>query len=204
MKSAIVVGRGLVLLVVLQFSAIGYSALYEDPCAITSMSGRVDFDNLGSPALAGFVDYAVYAPGKYSGSMSFPDQFVYAYQLYCDPSSDVVIDFFSVGIRNDVAVGNVLYDDSNPYELPGGIRPSAQFALTESVLYLFQLDSVAANECSDVVLFTSDAGPAMGAGAVSGGITGGAIVELPTPVPEPATVLLVGLGSLLAVRRRRR
>lgn len=201
MKSATVVGRGLVLLVVLQLSGFSYGALYEDPAAV--MSGSADFDAHGSAALAGFVDYAVYAPGEYSGSMSFPDQYVYAYQFFNNDTSEAGIDFFSVGVLADITIFNVLDDPLFAYGVPGGIRPSAQFALTESVLYLFQFDNVAADECSDVVLFTSDVGPAMGAGAVSGGITGGAIVELPTPVPEPATVLLLGLGMGFAVRRRR-
>ena len=138
MKFASVVRRGLVLLVVLQFSAIGYSALYEDPAAV--MSGSADFDAHGSAVLAGFVDYAVYAPGDYSGSMSFPDQYVYAYQVFNNDTSEAGIDFFSVGILADITVFNVLDDPLFAYGVPGGIRPSAQFALTESVLYLFQFE----------------------------------------------------------------
>jgi hypothetical protein len=43
-------------------------------------------------------------------------------------------------------------------------------------------------------------------GGVTGGISGGAIVDLPTPwqVPEPATIgLLIG-GALMAFRRKKR
>ena len=76
MKSAHVLWLALVSVVVLQFATGVYAALYEDPAAITIMSGRVDFDNLGSPALAGFVDYAVYAPGDYTGTI-FDDEAQY-------------------------------------------------------------------------------------------------------------------------------
>lgn len=202
MKSAHVLWLALVSVVVLQFSTGVYAALYEDPCDI--MSGRVDFDNYSSPTLAGFVDYAVYAPGDYSGSISFPDQYVYAYQFFNNDTSEIGIDFFSVGVLPDITVFNVLDDPLFAYGVPGGVRPSVEFALTESVLYLFQLDNVAADEHSSVLLFTSDREPMMGAGVVSGGITGGVIVELPTPAPEPVTVALLGLGAMLAARRRRR
>jgi hypothetical protein len=179
------------------------AALWEDPAAL--MSDRVYFGAAGGVGiLNGFVDYAVYAPGDYTGSISFSDDlYVYTYQVSNNSSSPVGIDYFSVGLFPNVQVPDVTYDPAMGYAIPGGSNPTMYFKLPESVIYLYQTDNIGAGEWSTVLLFSSNYGPEMAYGYVSGGVTGGASMELPSPVPEPATFALIGAGALLALRQRR-
>jgi hypothetical protein len=154
----------------------------------------VDFGDFPVPAygsggaLNGHVDYAVYAPGKCDAYIT--DLYVYAYQVF-NSNSTVAIDFFSVGLSADIQVSEALYALQKNWADPGGSIPNMSLVLPESVLYVFQFDNIGANEHSRTLLFTSDCAP------------GGAIVELPSPVPEPATLGLLSAGALLAFRRRR-
>ena len=60
--------------------------------------------------------------------------------------------------------------------------------------YVADGENVSANDYSTVLLFSSPYEPMMASGFISGGVVPGALVELPTPVPEPATVFLLFLG----------
>ena len=195
--------------VIMIYGQIASAALWEDPDAF--ISGRVPFGDLPIATVIpnineffGFVDYAVYAPGDYSGSITFSDDlFVYAYQVTNTPGSTVGIDYFSVGLLPAVQVPNVAYDPAMSYAIPGGSNPTMHFKLPESVIYLYLTDNIGEGERSMTLLFTSNYGPQMEAyGYVAGGSAGGAIVELPSPVPEPATISLISAGTLLAFRRR--
>ena len=156
------------------------------------------------------MDYAVYQPGTYTGdvqspssqvpgqAVSFPDDhYVYAYQFFNSAESDVVIDYFSVGLLSNAYADNVGFDLLQP-----GIAPSDQFIMPGNILCLFNSPegSVGSDEYSTVLLFSSDAGPEMGFGSIPGGATGGVSgICLPTPVPEPATVSLLLGGSIIFV-----
>jgi len=188
MKARRYVQLGVLLAVLLVFEQSGIAAL---------VSGSVNFNVDGK--LDGYIDYAVYEPGDYDGSVTFKNLYVYAYQIFSEDSA-VSIDFFSVGLPSDVQVYNALYDSST-----GGIAPSMSLVLPESVLYVFQFDNIGANEHSKTLLFTSDCSPEMAKGVVSSGIAGGVIVDVPSPspVPEPATLALISGGAFLALRRKR-
>ena len=180
--------------------------LYDDPNAIDAWSDSTSFAVVGDSFIFdGRVDYAVYEPGDYSGTVSFPvDEYVYAYQFFNDNTSNVVVDSFLVGLLKDVLVANVGSDTNAPYGQTGGIMPSTQFILSQSVLYLFQGQDVDSGEHSVVLLFSSEFMPIMGSGLISGGVLGGTAVALPTPVPEPITVVLLGMGALMALHRKKR
>jgi hypothetical protein len=190
----------IILAALLVYAQSASAALWEDPAAMPSYQGSVHFST--GLALNGFVDYAVYAPGDYSGSISFNDDlYVYAYQVSNGASSTVGIDYFSVGLSPDVQVPNVAYDPAMSYAISEGINPTMHFKLPESVIYLYLTDNIGAGERSMTLLFTSNDGPAMSYGYVSGGVTGGENVSLPSPVPEPATFgLLIG-GAFMTLRR---
>jgi hypothetical protein len=182
MKAGCYVQIGVLLMVVLVFGQSGIAAL-------------VGSTNFHTGALNGHVNYAVYEPGEYDVSI---DLCVYAYQVFNDSNSTVAINYFSVGLSPDVPVYDAMYHSS-----PGGIAPSMSLALSESVLYVFQGSNIKAGKWSASLLFTSDRPPEMGIGVVPGGVAGSVDVEVPSPVPEPATLALLIGGALLAFRRKR-
>ena len=210
MKAKRCVQAGALLAVLLVYAQSATAALWEDPAAIPGWSGSALFGGFpvpagGSGVLNGFVDYAVYSPGTYTGSIAFSDElFVYAYQVSNIESSTVGIDYFSVGLSPDAQVPNVAYDPAMSFAIPGGCNPSMHFKLPESVIYLYLTDNIGAGECSMTLLFTSNYGPEMSYGYVSGGAAGGENVPLPSPVPEPASFSLLGAGALLTLGRRRK
>lgn len=181
--------------------------LWENPAAV--LSDRVHFSTVSALSqtggtLDGFVDYTVYAPGQYSGSVSFDDNlYVYAYQVFNNENSTVGIDYFSIGLSPYAEVLDVTCDPALDYAVSGGSSPSIYFKLPESVIFMYQTDNLGANEYSQTLLFTSTYGPEMTLGYVSGGMMGGAGVAMPSPIPEPAAFSLMALCALPALRRRR-
>lgn len=161
-------------------------------------SGQTSFNN-GN--LIGKVDYAVYAPGQYSGTSAFPSaEYVYAYRIFNDAASKVAIDFFSVGLVANAIVGNLAYEAA-----AGDVAPGYQSILSESVLNLFfgSAGPITKGKNSAILLYSSPFGPTQGFGAVSGGFTGGMIVDLAAPIPEPATLALLTFGGFFAARLRK-
>ncbi len=206
MKARCYVQIGTLLAVLLVSGQSGIAALWEDPNAMKDgWSHWVDFGDFPVPAygsggaLNGHIDYAVYEP--YQCDAYITDLYVYAYQVFNDDST-VGIDFFSVGLSADVQVSEAMYALQKTWAEPGGSIPNMSLVLPEGVLFVFQFDNIGANEHSRTLLFTSDCAPDMGKGIVFGGASGGAIVDLPSPVPEPATFGLLSAGALLAFRRR--
>lgn len=162
------------------------------------MSGQTNFNN-GN--LIGSIDYAVFAPGQYSGTTVFPSSdYVYAYRVWNDAMSNVSIDFFSVGLEANAIVGNLTYE-----AVAGDIIPGYQAILSETVLNLFfgSAGPITSGKHSAILLFSSPMRPIQGFGTVSGGFTGGEIVSLAAPIPEPATLTLLALGGLFSIRSRR-
>jgi hypothetical protein len=166
--------------------------------------GEIDY------LFSGQVDYAVYEPANYGGSISFPDdEYVYAYQFLNSHDSDAPVNVFSVGLSPLLAedsVDNVNFDTL--FGEPGGIMPTLQSIEPQSMaLYLFLSatgQSVGSGQHSAVLLYSSGLPPTMGFGSISGGVIGSAAVDLPTPIPEPATLVLIGIGGLIAFTRKRR
>jgi len=197
----------LVIAVLFSFNSIaaaGLVPLSSDPSAMIEWANSTTFSVAdGGYNFDGSVDYAVYAPDNYGGTVVFPNNhYVYAYQFFNDSTSNVSVDTFSVGLSPDAVVANEGTDTS--YGVPGGIDTGMEFILLESVLYMFIPAGVASGRHSAVLLFSGESEPTWGCGIVSGGITGGAIVDLPTPIPEPATVALIGICGLIIVTRKRK
>ena len=193
----------IVLVSAVVFPSIVSAAISADPGALPGFHNHITF-TAGS-ALSGSLDYAVYGPGSYDGSLSFPaDKYVYCYQVFDSPGSTVNIDYFSVGLYPGITVGSLTYDAAHPFAVSGGINPFTEFPLSQTVLYMFAISPITPNSHSSVLLFTSDKAPMMGSGVVSGGYTGGAVISLPTPIPEPATLLFFTLAAPVIVNKWRR
>ena len=132
------------------------------------------------------------------------DQYIYAYQIIHDNASGIDVTGFSVldidgGLLADSLVNNTSsQDDEN-----GGIAP-----LTSDTEGVWTWDLVGGNgyisagEHSSLLVYTSDQSLTKGTFEIE---TSGMPVPIQTHAPEPTTIALLGLGSLmLTVRQRKR
>ena len=92
--------------------------------ALPGWSGSVPFDYAGTDgrSLSGYIDYAVYNVGDYTGTAPSEGDYVYAYQVFNAVTSDVCIESFSVCLLDGVDVGDI-YADS----FPDSIEPFAKY-----------------------------------------------------------------------------
>lgn len=187
--------------------SVANATLADDSTAITFGQTPPFSYTATTPNLFGHVDYAVYAPGNYSGSLSFPaDQYVYCYQIFVSSTSGA-IGFFTVNLDSDATAYSQTSDTASASGVPGGSVPTSSSISVQNdfVTYNFaRTAAITANNHSVVLLFTSDFAPQLGEGIVSGAFPGSVHIELPTPTPEPASVLLLALASPVLLRIRRR
>jgi hypothetical protein len=188
------------------FAVSAKASLCGDPNAMTGFTGTTSFDiTVSNISLNADVEYAVYAPGTYPGKdLTGGSEYIYAYQIFNRPHTNVAIDFFSVGISSGVTIDNI-YTDNTYGSSPGyGVDPLLSNIFAQSAGFIFAAVSLNKRECSNVLIFTSVLSPTMGFGTISGG---GACVmaALPTPsVPEPATIVLLLPAFLIFTSNRRK
>ena len=143
------------------------------------------------------VDSTVYSYGS--------DEYVYAYQI--SNSSSVGISFFSVSIATDTYAFEASWDSDS-----GVVGPAywdTAGSPVQSVDGLF-VDTIDSDDLSSAVLwFKSSHSPTLGSGVLFGSSSGvpysatGSVLT-PSATPEPATILLLGLGSAVMTFTRRR
>jgi hypothetical protein len=172
------------------FAVCAEASLFNDPAAMTGFTNKTSFSiTMSGKTLKADVEYAVYAPGDYQGDdLTDGSEYIYAYQILNSTQSNVVVDFFSVGILSGSSI-DFIYTDTS-YGVLGGTVPFA-FNFSQSAGYVFIRDALNPGQWSDVLIFSSTYSPTIGFGTVSGsGLSG--MGSLPTPsVPEPATILFI-------------
>jgi hypothetical protein len=188
------------------------SPLWSDPNAMSAWRGTKGFYDVGSGATLDVdVEYAVYAPGNYGLSGTDPSggaHYVYAYQVFNDLLGNVPVSSFSVGLDPTANVASI-GSDAGSGTTPGGTAPTASAFSgtppTSACWYFFlnTIDPSPTNEYSTVLLFTSPYGPQWAPGSLlDSGLSDRH--DLPSPMPEPATLALMALGGVGMLLRRKR
>jgi hypothetical protein len=160
-------------------------ASYTETLSITAGSALVDCEVYS------------YASGDYEG------KYVYTYQI-SNIDSGIGLSLFSVGILDGAGAESASYD-----HITGAVDPinwAVVGSPAQSVDALF-INTIGNGQSSALLWFASDYASTLGNGALFGtssGIPYYATGDLLTPVPEPATLTLFGIGALITLTRRRR
>ena len=185
-----------ILAAILLVSSAASAAFYDG--TETFDSGQVSFYSSASQ-LYGYVDYAVYSPGYFPWSDSFPDQFFYCYQIFNAAESSNIARFI-VSPDSGVTAYSPDYflfsaDDIEP--IYAGIQQN-------DVFYIFD-SRIPANQNSSVLFFAADSGSITNSVIIAGTMTGSISFQIPATAPEPASVLFMSLAVpfLLKLRRRK-
>ena len=180
--------------------SVANATLADDYTAIISDS--VSISRTTNPKFFAHIDYAVYAPGEYPGSLTFPaGKYVYCYQLFNDSTSTSNITSLTINLDTASIAYNPYYDVasgsgvSGGITLPGTTNPSVN---SSAISYNFgnRDNTILANHYSVVLLFMSDYAPdtIMGTGHLDTN-AGSFSVQLPVPTPEPASLLILALAA---------
>jgi hypothetical protein len=136
-------------------------------------------------------------------SGDYADKFLYTYQIL-NIDSGIGLSFFSVGIKDGAVVYDAQFDS-----LGGAVEPLVWTTVgspVQSVEALFTLP-IEDGAYSALLWFVSDHEPTMGSAGLSGtgsGVPHYASADMLAPIPEPATVFLLGFGGAMLTFARRR
>jgi len=171
--------------------------------AIPAYTGSVNFaGGLLSFTVDADVDYAVFAPGTFEAAFPGQDpsggtEYVYAYQI---TNNDTDVSKLTVGLDGDEPLGSIGFVSD-----VSSTDPTASlFVGTTSAAWDFTVPNPLVNGAeSSVLIFTSAAAPEWDSGTVEASFPDSQ--QLPSPLPEPASLGLVALGlGLVSVRRHRK
>jgi len=191
------------------------AGLMDDPWALAAWKGVMTFQaHRDDPDVTLDVDveFAVFAPGAYENSGTDPSggtEYVYAYQVFNDRAGDTPVSSFTVGLDPASDPDDIGSDSGSG--TAGGTAPSAKAFSgsppSSAVWYFFNntIDPPPANEYSEVLIFTSPNAPRWTPSSLlDSGLSD--TQDLPSPVPEPATLGLLAGGAALAfvLRKKRR
>lgn len=203
---------------ILLLSCAAGASLMNDPYGMdggvsTQWQGRTHFQS--SPAYVSLdIEFSVYAPGQFDASFglgsdpSGGSDYVYAYQIHNNlqpKNSRDYIKIFTVGFSggNEVpmGIGSLAGPDRNPDAVMFSPVPPA---VAQSAVWQFNTGNVLAwNEISDVLYYASPFGPEMDNASVTGRYGVFNQQQLPSPTPEPATIVFLVAGMIAACRRRK-
>jgi hypothetical protein len=161
------------------------------------------------------IEYAVYEKDQFAASMlnnpnlvagqipSDGNQYVYAYEVFNEESSNCVATQLSVGLDSYTQSASIgIVGD-------GGEAPSGTTILNNSAVWYFAAASnavISPNNHSEILIFTSPFGPKW-RNATIGNSAGAPLTTpssnyVPSPVPEPATLLLLAITGAVFLTAR--
>lgn len=184
--------------------SVANASIADDSAAI--IKGSFSISQTTSPKFFSHIDYAVYAPGNYSGSYSFPDEYVYCYQLFNDSTSTSNIASLTIDTGTASIAYNPYYDTASGSGVSGGSTPLTPDTTPDAITYNFGIrNAITVNNHSVVLLFTSDFAPdsIMGTGYLGTTTAGSFSVQIPVPTPEPASLIFLTLASPFILKTRR-
>lgn len=176
--------------------------------------GSTFFDEVWNDGfLRGRIDFAVYDTSiMQSGSeektladnLALPGRFIYAYQVINDyDASDEAVAYFSIFGDGQLPLG--LYEESiGSYddESNGKAPTSYLFESQLSVVWEFTGGLLFKGDHSWFLVLSSNSGPVVGNYEIKGPES--QPPPIPSEIPEPATVVLLGFGAALIVSIRKR
>ena len=167
--------------------------------------GRTHFDSDG---FKGYIDFAVYDTdgGNEFGAYNAPGEgrYIYAYQVFTDIAG-AAIDYFAItGIGGGVDIDNSV-DMGSEDDLAGGIEPDSENFNGDHTKPMWEFDDGAlfAGEHSWFLLLRSDHGPKIGGYEFVPSNDDDLIVP-DLSAPEPATIAMLSIGGILALKRRKK
>jgi hypothetical protein len=184
--------------------SVAKATLADDSAAI--ISGSFSISRTTSPKFFAHIDYAVYSPGEYPGSQTFPeDKYVYCYQLFNDSTSTSIINSLIINLDTTSIAYNPYYDTASGSGVSGGITSLTPNTTIDAITYNFGTRSaITANNHSVVLLFTSDFAPdSIMSTELLGTASGSFSIQIPVPTPEPASLFLLALASPFLLKTRR-
>ena len=196
--------------------------LPTDPAAIPAAQGSAVFSgaNVGlTHTIHATVEYAVYAPGTFSGStalglpadISGGTQYIYAYEIFND-GTDANVTLLSVSLFAGAVADNATLITHLPGTPEGGVVPNnssfnpAAIAPKTGARWTFTSPNLATGSHSDILIFASPYQPQWKNSSIQGGFVTAASAILPSPIPEPGTFVLsaMAVACLVAARGLRR
>jgi hypothetical protein len=191
---------GLVMCLVLSSANAG--VLVSGGGGIPAFTGTQLFDNSAATfTVSANVDYAVFAPGAFG--VAFPGEdtsggahYVYAYQIF---NLDTDVLRLTVGLDGDESLGSIGFISD------GLVNPSDSLyvgAGPTSAAWDFDPATLTNGLSSAILFFTSPGAPEMDSAVVEAEFVDSH--DLPSPLPEPATLSLVALGTGIVFFGRRR
>ena len=213
----VLAGLSLVMLAVPNSATAGPLAV--DGNAIAGFAGSQNFNaNIFPLSFLAIVDFAVYAPGDFN--TSFPGQdpsagtdYVYAYQVFNTGSISPPPGTF-VGSIGLFTVGFSGLDElpANPGSFGAGQAPNSE-TFSEAVppfssaRYSYvdpgPANFLAPGANSNFLIYTSPFPPEFDSGSLQDNFALVDVQLLPSPIPEPGTILLFAIGALSIMIRAR-
>ena len=203
-------------------AAASGGVLQADPNALSPWQGITNMQNsFFTLSVNADVEFAVYEPGQFA--LSFPgadptggSEYVYAYQIFNLAAGSSAVTALTVGLDGDeplnmgATLGNIGFVASTGDVSPsaGYLTPSDGSAPPTSARWALSLvPCLPVGQSSDVLYFTSPAEPEWDSATITGSWP--AMGQLPSPsdtipVPEPTTLGVLALGSLIVLLRKRR